>query len=484
MYVLRRSVGGLSPTMLPPIALAAGLLGWLAVTEPKLGIALVLATGAAAVAAVAGISPRGWAIALALAGHLLAGPLYVRGIVSGSFGALLDLLILGAFGLLAFEARSRPRPWRVAVLALAGLVVLQAFNPMLPSLSYGLTGARPIVVPLLLLAAVGSGQLSRRDEWLVIAVGLLGWAFNIFFAGRQLLVGFTGVELDWIQSTHATYLVGEQIRLLGATRSNQDFAFLVAIAFPAVCAGALARGKRLSWRLGFGLLALATLGVLVGSLVRSGLVAGVIGALGVVAVMARDRLARRRLLGAGLALAAVVWLVASFGLGLILADKQAETVSDRVVSVFEPGQDYAFQQRQTVVWPHVIDEINSHPLGAGAGSAGPLSQTREDAPLGSLVPDNGYLLMAVQFGIPGLLLFVATLVLLGVELWRRASRGALVAAAAFGAVVALCVAMVTGNFISLVSPSCAWAVLVGLGLRAQAPQPAAARAAKSVATLP
>ena len=27
-------------------------------------------------------------------------------------------------------------------------------------------------------------------------------------------------------------------------------------------------------------------------------------------------------------------------------------------------------------------------------------------------------------------------------------------------------AMVTGNFISLISPSCAWAVLVGLGLRA------------------
>ncbi|HEV7481964.1 MAG TPA: O-antigen ligase family protein [Solirubrobacterales bacterium] len=468
MYALRRSVGGLSPTTLLPIALAAGLLGWLAVAAPGFGLALALATCAAAVFAIVDVSPRGWAIALALAGHLLAGPLYVRGIVSGSFAGLLDLLILVAFGLLAFEARSRPRPWRVAVLALAALVMIQAFNPMLPSLSYGLTGARPIVVPLLLLVAVGSGRLNRNDERLVIAVGLLGWAFNVFFAGRQLLVGFTPTEVAWIQSTHATYLVGEQIRLLGATRSNQDFAFLVAIAFPAVCACALARGKRLSWRLGFSLLTLATLAVLVGSLVRSGLVAGVIGALGVATVMARNRLARRRLLGAGLGLALIVWLVAGFGLGLVLPHKEAETVSARVVSVFEPGQDYAFQQRQTVVWPHVVHEIGAHPLGAGAGSAGPLSQTREDAPLGSLVPDNGYLLMAVQFGLPGLALFVLALALLAVELWRRASRGALAAAAAFGAVVALCVAMVTGNFVSLVSPSCAWAVLVGLGLRAEA----------------
>jgi hypothetical protein len=484
MYALRRSVGGLSPTTLPPIALAAAVLGWLAVTEPKLGIAFALATCAAAVAMVAGVSPRGWAIALALAGHLLAGPLYVRGIVSGSFAGLLDLLILAAFGLLAFQPRSRPRPWRVAVLALAALVVIQAFNPMLPSLSYGLSGARPIVVPLLLLAAVGSGQLNRNDERLIIAIGVLGWAFNVFFAGRQLLVGFTGTELAWIQSTHATYLVGEQIRLLGATRSNQDFAFLVAIAFPAVCACALARGKRLSWRLGFALLTLATLAVLVGSLVRSGLVAGVIGALAVATVMARDRLTRRRLIGSGLALALLVWLVASFGLGLVLAPKQAETVRTRVVSVFEPGQDYAFQQRQTVVWPHVVHEIGIHPLGAGAGSAGPLSQSREDAPLGSLVPDNGYLLIAVQFGILGLLLFVLTLVLLAVELWRRASRGALVAAAAFGAVVALCVAMVTGNFISLVSPSCAWAVLVGLGLRAEATRPVRTRQPTPAAALP
>ena len=452
MHALHRSVGGLSPRTLPPIALGAAALGWLSVAEPLLGIAVVLAICAASVLMVAGVSTRGWAIALALAGHLFLGPLYVRGVISGSFAAILDLLILGAFGLLAFQPRSRPRPWRAAVLTLAALVVIQAFNPMLPSYAYGLSGARPIVVPLLLLAAVGSGQLNRRDERLIVAIGVLGWAFNVFFAGRQLLVGFTGTELNWIQSTHATYLVGEQIRLIGATRSNQDFAFLVAIAFPAVCACALARGKRLSWRIGFGLLTLATLGVLVGSLVRSGLVAGVIGALGVAAVMTRDRLARRRLVLSGLAIAVVVWLVASFGLGLVLPEKQADTVSSRVVSVFEPEQDYAVQQRQTVVWPHVMHEIGAHPLGAGAGSAGPLSQTREDAPLGSLVPDNGYLLMAVQFGIPGLLLFLLTLVLLIVELWRRATRGALIAAAAFGAVVALCVAMITGNFISLVSP--------------------------------
>lgn len=459
--------------MLIPSLLAAVALGWLVATEPKLGIAFALAALAAPLVLAAGLSLRGWAIALALAGHLVAGPLYIRGLVSGSFAALLDVLVLLAFALLALQPRTSGRAWRVAVLALAGLIFLEAFNPLLPSFGYGLTGGRPFIVPLLLLVAVGSGRLNWRDERALIAVSVIGWIVNVILAGRQLLFGFTAVELAWIESTHATFLVGEQIRLLGATRSNQDFAFLVAIAFPAVCAAALARRRSPRWRLGFSLLALATLAVLVGSLVRSGLVAGVIGALGVATVMARDRIARRRLLLSGTALAVVVWLVAAFGLQLVLPEKQAQTVKSRVTSVFDPGQDYAFQQRQTVVWPHAVHEIGSHPLGAGAGSAGPLSQAREDAPLGQLVPDNGYLLMAVQFGIPGLALFVVVLFLLAVELWRRARRGAVIAAAAFGAVVALSVAMVTGNFVSLVSPSCAWAVLVGLGLRAQGRSPGA-----------
>ncbi len=242
----------------------------------------------------------------------------------------------------------------------------------------------------------------------------------------------------------------------------------MAIAFPAVCACALARDRGPRWRLGFGLLVLATLAVLFGSLVRSGLVAGVIGALVVAIAMARDADARWRMIASGVVLAAVVWIVASAGLGLALSEDQAQTLQARVTSIFSPGEDYAFQQRQSVVWPRALQAIEDHLLGVGAGSAGPLSQARADAPLGSLVPDNGYLLVAVQLGILGLLLFVAMLALLAAELWRRARRGGLAAAAGLGALVALCIAMLTGNFISLISPSCAWAVLVGLGLRGEA----------------
>ncbi|HEY3827971.1 MAG TPA: O-antigen ligase family protein [Solirubrobacteraceae bacterium] len=477
-----RTVGGLSSGTLIPGLLAAGILGGLLVEQPKYGIVFACAACATPLVLSSGMSVRGWAIALALTGHLVSGPLYVHGLVSSSFSLLLDILSLVAFGLLAFQPQSPARPWRAAVLALAALIVLEAFNPVLPSIGYGISGARPIVVPLLLLVAVGSGRLRRRDEQVLIALSVIGWVVNVVLAGRQLIFGFTAVELHWIESTRATFLVGEQVRLLGATRTNQDFAFMVAIAFPAVCACALARAKSLRWRIGFGVLTLATLGVLVGSLVRSGLVGGVVGALAVAVVMARDRLARRRLLLSGVALALVIWLVATFGLGLVLAHNQAQTVETRVASVFEPGQDYSFQQRETQVWPHVVHEIGIYPLGAGAGSAGPLSQTEEDAPLGSLVPDNGYLLMAVQFGIPGLLLFLLALVLLASELWQGARRGKLAAAAGFGAVVALCVAMMTGNFVSLVSPSCVWAVLVGLGLRsATATVPEQLETTKSVA---
>ncbi|HYV15659.1 MAG TPA: O-antigen ligase family protein [Conexibacter sp.] len=408
---------------------------------------------------------RGAGIALALAGHLLAGPLYVQGHAPSWLPLLLDLGVLTGFGLLAFETRSPGRPWRVAVLALVALILAQAFNPLLPSLSYGVTGARAIAIPLLLLVAVGSGRLTRRDEQVLIAIGVVGWVLNVVLAGRQWLFGFTGSELSWIQSTRSTYLVGDQIRLLGATRSNQDFAFLVAIAFPAVCACAMARGRSVRWRTGFTLLALATLAVLFGSLVRSGLVAGALGALAAALALARDPSARSRIVASGVALALVVTVLGSVGAGLFLDAHKAQTLQTRVASIFTPGQDYAFQQRQTQVWPHALHEIGAHPLGAGAGSAGPLSQARDDAPLGPLVPDDGYLLMAVQYGIPGLVVFVLALLLLAAELWRRAQHGAVAAAAAFGAVVALCVAMVTGNFVSLISPTCVWAVLLGLGLR-------------------
>jgi O-antigen ligase len=451
----------------------AGTLGWLAVHQPALAVALAVAACALPVALASKMSLRGGAIALALAGHLLLGPLYVQGRAPGWLPLLLDLGVLAGFGLLAFEARAPGRAWRLAVLALVALILVQAFNPLLPSIGYGIAGARSIAIPLLLLVAVGTGRLNVRDEHVLVAIGVIGWIVNVVLASRQWLVGFTGAELQWIQSSRSTYLVGDQIRLIGATRSNQDFAFLVAIAFPALCACAIAAGKSRAWRVGFTVLALATLAVLFGSLVRSGLVAGALGALGVAAALSRDPSARRRLAISGVALVLVVWFAASVGAGFVLSPDKAQTLETRVASIFAPSEDYAFQQRQTRVWPHALHEIAAHPLGAGAGSAGPLSQARDDAPLGPLVPDDGYLLMGVQFGIPGLLLFVAVLALIATELWRRARRGAWVAAAGFGAVLALCVAMVTGNFISLVSPSCAWAVLIGLGLReVRRPDPA------------
>lgn len=447
----------------------AGAAGWLAVHQPLAGIALAALAVAVPLALAAGLTLRGAAAAMALAGHLLVGPLFVQGHAPGWLPLLLDFAVLVAFALLALDPRAPVRAWRIGALALVALIVVESFNPLLPSIGYGVTGARSLVIPLLLLVAVGSGRLSRSDERALVVVGVVGWVVNVIFASRQWLVGFSGAELAFIKSTRSTYLVGDQIRLIGAMRSNQDFAFLVAIAFPAVVACALARNRDWRWRAGFALLALATLAVLFGSLVRSGLVAGVLGAFAVAAALARDPLVRRRIVVSAMGLVLVVWLVVSVAFSHAFSQSQTQTLQTRVTSIFAPGQDYAFQQRQTRVWPHALDEIVAHPLGAGAGSAGPLSQARDDAPLGPLVPDDGYLLIGVQFGILGVALFVAVLLLMLAELWRRARTGALAAVAAFGALVALCIAMVTGNFISLVSPSCAWAVLMGLGLRATVP---------------
>lgn len=460
------ALGEIQASIVFVAVVTAAALGALAAEDAHLGVACGCVGLAALLALAAGVGLRVTLIAVALAGHLVSGPLFIEGVVSDSFSAFLDVLIVASFVLLAVEPIAKPRPWRTAVLAFAAFIVLQAFNPTLPSIGYGLAGARPFVIPLLLLVAVGCGRLRPPEERLLVSVLLIGWIVNLILAGRQLLGGFTTDELQWIHLSHSSYAVGEQIRLIGASRSNQDFAFLVAVALPALCACSLAGRVGEGWRVGSWLLTAATLGVLVGSLVRSALVGGVIGSLGVVATIAGRRTSVRRVIIPTAALALAVWLAATYGASLFLSEQHAHTITTRVASVFAPQRDYAVQQRRSRVWPRALHEIDRHPLGAGAGSAGPLSQARGDAPLGPLVPDNGYLLVALQFGIPGLALFAVMLALIAVELWRRSRAGALMAVAAFGGVVALSVLMLTGNFISLVSPSCAWAVLVGLGLRA------------------
>lgn len=453
-------------------AAAAGLAGLLAAALPPAGLVMLALVAALVAVAALRLSLAGGALVVLVGGHLVSGQLYVLGILPQSFSALLDGLVVALFAAGLLGRRRRPSTVTWLLLAYLGLVAVQLLNPLVPGLGFGILGARQLALVVLVVLAVRDAPLGPRDVSFALWALALGWGANVVLAGRQWLGAFSGAELRWIQDLGSTYLVGDQVRLLGAMQSNQDFAFLAAVALPAVAVAAF-RAPAGGRRLALGVLLAASAAVLFGSLVRSGLVGGVAGATVGLALAAGTLEERRRLLAGGVAAAALLWAAAGIAPGVLLPENKADTLTQRVTSIFSPGSDFAFSARRQETWPFALEQIAAHPLGAGPGAAGPLTQARPDeAPLGRVVPDSGYLLIAVQLGIAGAVLFVVVLLALLGELARRARSGSALAAAAAGALAATMVAMLAGSYWSLIAPGTALAVLCGLALR-DAPTPAA-----------
>lgn len=452
----------------PEVALAlvlAPALGALLAIAPLWALVAAAACAGAAALRPLGISPPAGAVGLVAIGHLVSGQLYVVGALPGGFAVVLDVMTVALFLGLAVRARPRARATHVLAVAFVGVSALEALNPMIGSLHFGLYGVRLLALPLLLMLAVKEADLSPREVRFLLGLMAIGWSVSVAVAARQWLTSFSGAELAWIQRLGSTYLVGDEIRLMGAAQSNQDFGFFAAIAFPVVSVLALgARTPR--HRALLGALAVASLAVLFGSLVRSSLLGGVVGAVAAAAAAGISMRDRKRLLALGAALVVVVWAAATVLPAALLPAGKAQTLQRRVGSIFSPQGDHAVNARRTGTWPRALAAIEAHPLGAGAGAAGPLSQAHPaESPLGALAPDNGYLLVAVQLGIPGLLLFAALLGQMGRDLRRGARAGSRLAAAGFGALAALSVAMLLGGYWSLLAPASLFAIVVGLGLR-------------------
>ena len=449
----------------PAAAALALALGLLVVLQPLFALAALAMAALCLALTLAGVSLAAGAIGGVVLGHLVTGQLYVLGRLPESFALLLDLVLVTLFVAVALRPHPRSPRSHLATIAFFTLVVLSVLNPLVPSLTYGVFGLRQVLIPLVALLVVKEAELSPRDVKFILTMLLLAWIVNLTIALRQWLFGFSGAEIAWTQSIASTYLVDGQIRLMGATQSNQDFGFLAAIAVPAVTACFLAAQQR-ALRMAFGVLTVLSFAVLFGTLLRSALVGGVVGAVvTAVLVSTASRRPERVLVYAG-GLAGVIVVLALVAPGRFLPEEKVVTLSERVASIFSPGSDASFQERGSTVWPESLRIIRENPLGGGPGSSGPLSQARPtEAPFGRNIPDNGYLLMGVQFGLFGLLLFVAMLGTWLRDLVAWVRRGQAAAAAAAGVVVAAMIAMIAGSYWGLVNPSVALGVLVGLGLR-------------------
>ncbi len=459
------------------------VLGAVAVTSAALLTNPAATVGAFALAAVLVSS---WMLSIAfpavlLAGaafiYLAAGPAIVAGVLPasvaqlGTFSGLAAAVLVVVQRLYAERTAADPAvrfpeiTWGLGVFVV--LVCVGVANPALPSLGYGISGARPLITPLVVLLAARHARLSHRDVQLILLAVAAGWGVNLLFAFRQSFVGFTAAENAFLRSGVSTFLVGDDARLLGAMRTNQDFGVTTAIAFPLLLAfSLLSRGSRRWVQLLLWAATAATAYVMAASLLRSTMVGGVLAASLVLVLASSSPLGRRRV---GILVAVVVATIAAMGLASAGIDTSGDgrtaAAVRRITTIFDLGGDKAFQARATTTWPIALDVLGSHPLGAGPGAAGPVSQQRTDAPFGTLTPDNGYLLVALQVGIPGLVLFVWFAFGTVARLMRQGRCGDPLVLGVGGSLFAVLVAMVTGGIWGLVGPVSVLCLLIGLASR-------------------
>jgi O-antigen ligase len=314
----------------------------------------------------------------------------------------------------AAAASGQPQPWRPW-----SIVPGATFN-----------AASSLVVPFaILLFAVGLKEAERA--WLpALLLGLV--AASAFVGLLQFASG--GLDNPFVNNT-----VGE---VSGTFANRNHFALFLALGCVLAPVWAFAGGRRPGWRapLALGLVLLFALMLLTtGS--RAGLVLGAVAiAAGLLLVRRgiRQELRRYPRWVFPALLAGLVALVAIIALASVAADRAVSL--DRILEA-DQGQDMRARGL-----PTVLEMIRTYfPFGSGLGGFDPLFRVHE--PLSVLKftyfnhAHNDFLEIALDAGLPGLLVLAAGLIWWGwngVKAWRGASRDPLPRA---GAVVVLLILM-------------------------------------------
>jgi hypothetical protein len=201
----------------------------------------------------------------------------------------------------------------------------------------------------------------------------------------------------------------------------------------------------------------ASLSLLLSSLLRGVLVAAAVASLYLLFTF-RRRLAVLFWPGVLLAFGAVaLWA----GMNAFPAGQQriAATLA-RTSSLFQMQGDRSYLQRTGDTLPAAWHAFTAHPLGLGPGSAGPISQAfSSQAPLGRVVPDNGFLLIGIQLGIVGLGILAWVLARLVRQLRVSRHGNDFWTNTGVALIIYWVVAMLTGGYWSLAGPaSLFWAI--------------------------
>jgi len=291
------------------------------------------------------------------------------------------------------KRRLPPRPQRIMILAALGLAIgvpAGAWNP--PALTFALFAYGAGILAFGIGYAEGlrterSTSGSRCVAALLAPLALYGLA--------QYVLALPAWDEQWVREAQLTSIAVpgdiEHVRVFSALNSPATFGSVLAVGLVAV----LARDRITPGAAIAAALALVALGL---TYVRMAIPALAIGLI-VYAAASRWRALPRV---AGFAAAVVA---ASLALG---ATTQAGgLVLERVSTLGSLSADRSANERQTTFW-QVVPEAALSPLGHGVGTAGEPSKLAPEAAFGAAV-DNGYLGLLYQLGPVGFLLVLAAM---------------------------------------------------------------------------
>jgi hypothetical protein len=403
-------------------------------------IVSLIAFAALDVALLVGAARRPWAGLLVL----LVG-LPFNGLVSQVLPGLLDLTPTASTVLSAWHdalvggivvaalitwlrAPRRPAPLELLIVAMLGLGA--AYVIASPVRLTALYAYRTLYEPAILLLAICALVRVRGLPARFIENAATGFAASaavaaVFAWPQVYLLGFRYLNMFYTnagQRLHWSYLATgiNQPRGVGTLTSPNEFGAVLAIGLVLLAVPNLVRGPL--W-LRTWLFVACGLGLLL-SFSRSGMLAALVGIV-VLFFLSRDHWDRiRRLPGTFRSASAgrILSIAAPLVVGAILVGAVYSTSgAPKLVQETVSGSEPSAQGRPASV-RQGVSVVVSNPLGLGLGTAGPkATRFGESAGANRILTETWYLVYAIQLGVLGLFLLIATAIVLLIDLWR--SRG-------------------------------------------------------------